>query len=63
MDAKEKFRLIEWMKRQQLKKKLKDLKPKADHRHNWKEGRRVRIFGSSYHIHCAVKGCEEFKVV
>ena len=63
MNKKEKFRSKEWMARQRIKEELKKLKAKADHRHNWKDGRRVRIFGSSYHIHCAVKGCKEFKVV
>jgi len=63
LTKKEKQRVNEWMARQQLKEYLKSLKPKADHRHNWKDGKRVRIFGSSFHVHCAVKDCEEFKVI
>jgi len=38
-------------------------KPKADHRHNWKNGKMKRIFGSLWHITCAVDGCNEIKVV
>ena len=38
-------------------------KPKADHRHNWKNGKKIRIYGSLHHIHCAVNGCDEFKAV
>jgi hypothetical protein len=45
----------------EIKEMLK--KPKANHRHNWKDGKKIRVFGALHHIHCAVNGCDEFKVV
>ena len=53
--------LFQWNKRQEeLKIKRRST---ADHRHNWKDGKRIRIFGSTFHVYCAVKACEEFKVL
>jgi len=53
--------LFQWNKRQEeLKIKRRNT---ADHRHKWKDGKRVRIFGSTFHVYCVVKGCEEFKVL
>ena len=56
------YKLREYIARQQLRKQQKDAH-KSNHRHNWKDGRRERIFGSQYHVHCAVKNCAEFKVL
>ncbi len=32
------------------------------HRHNWKDGKRVRIFGSTWHQYCADPNCDAFRV-
>jgi len=56
-----KLQLHLWAKEQERKKINR--RSKADHRHKFKGGREVRIFGAQRHIHCTVKGCDDFKVV
>ena len=58
---KSRFEMIQWIKSQEAKKLAR--RSKADHRHNYKNARKVRIYGSLHHVYCTVKGCDHFKVV
>ena len=57
---KELFEMREFCTRQELRKQQRQ--SKANHRHNWKQGKITKTFGSKHLVQCAVKDCNEVKI-